>query len=145
MRTQLPVSSWRSVGHSVNAFFIEGLVDELARAAKHDPLEVRRKMLPASSRARRVLDAVADIAKWGSRSPGIGRGMARHQSFESDGAQVVDVEIVNGRIKVRRVWAAVDCGIVVNPDIVRAQVECQTGSFSCSAISRASRRRTPIG
>jgi CO/xanthine dehydrogenase Mo-binding subunit len=63
------------------------------------------------------------MSKWGEQKPGIGRGIARHFSFDTEVAEVADVEIVNGRIKVRRVWAAVDCGIAVNPDIVRAQVE----------------------
>jgi CO/xanthine dehydrogenase Mo-binding subunit len=70
-----------------------------------------------------VLDAVAKLARWGEKRPGIGRGIARHFSFDTEVAEVADVEIVGGRIKVRRVWAAVDCGLAVNPDIVRAQVE----------------------
>jgi isoquinoline 1-oxidoreductase beta subunit len=123
VQTKLPVSSWRSVGNSVTGFVAEAFLDELARAAKQDPYAFRRKMLPANSRQLPVLDAVARISRWGERKPGIGRGIARHFSFESEVAEVADVEIVDGRIKVRRVWAAVDCGIAVNPDIVRAQVE----------------------
>jgi isoquinoline 1-oxidoreductase beta subunit len=123
INTNLPVASWRSVGHSFNGFVMESTIDELAHAAKIDPLEFRRRTLPSSSRAHRVLDAVAALAKWGARTPGIGRGIARHESFETEVAEIADVEIVNGRIKVRRVFVAVDCGTVVNPDIVRAQVE----------------------
>ncbi len=124
IQTKLPVASWRSVGHSFNGFVMESFVDELARASKVDPVELRRRMLPPDSRARRVLDAVAALAKWGTPAgPGIGRGLARHESFETEVAEIAEVELVDGRIKVRRVYAAVDCGIVINPDIVRAQVE----------------------
>jgi CO/xanthine dehydrogenase Mo-binding subunit len=124
LRTKLPVASWRSVGHSYTGFVMESFIDELAVAAKKDPVEFRRGILPPDSRSRRVLDAVADLAKWGSPlPPGMGRGIARHESFESEVAEVAEIEIVNGRIKVRRVYAVVDCGIAVNPDIVKAQVE----------------------
>jgi CO/xanthine dehydrogenase Mo-binding subunit len=122
--TKLPVASWRSVGHSFNGFVMESFVDELAHAAGVDPLAFRQSMLPADSRARRVLDAVATLAEWGTPlTRGLGRGLARHCCYGTDVAEVVDVEIVEGKIYVRRVFAAVDCGLVVNPDIVRAQVE----------------------
>jgi len=123
IKANLPVTSWRSVGNSVTGFVVEGFIDELARAGKQDPYLFRRRMLPAASRQVPVLDAVARLARWGEKKPGIGRGIARHFSFESEVAEVVDVEIVDGRIRVRRVWAVVDCGTAVNPDIVRAQVE----------------------
>jgi len=122
--TKLPVASWRSVGHSFNGFVMESFVDELAHAAKVEPLEFRRRTLPPQARARRVLDAVAALSKWGSPlAVGIGRGVARHECFETEVAEVAEVEIVKGRIKVRRVFVAVDCGTAVNPDIVRGQVE----------------------
>ena len=123
IQSKLPITSWRSVGNSVTGFLVEGFVDELARAAKQDPYAFRRKMLKADSRQLPVLDAVAKLSKWGEKKPGFGRGIARHFSFDSEVAEVAEVEIVEGRIKVRRVWAAVDCGIAVNPDIVKAQVE----------------------
>ena len=123
VHAKLPIASWRSVGNSVTGFLMEGFVDELAHAAKKDPYAFRRAMLKADSRQLPVLDGVAKLAKWGEKKPGFGRGIARHFSFESEVAEVVDVEIVDGRIKVRRVWAVVDCGIAVNPDIVKAQVE----------------------
>lgn len=120
----LPVSFWRSVGHSFTGFAMESFVDELAHAAKQDPLELRRSLLPADSRARRVLDAVAELSGWGTALPaGRARGLARHTSFATEVAEVAEVELVDGRIKVRRVFCAVDCGVAVNPDIVRAQVE----------------------
>ncbi len=120
----LPVSFWRSVGHSFTGFAMESFIDELAHAAGKDPLEFRRGLLPADSRARRVLDAVAKLAQWGSPLPaGRFRGLARHTSFETEVAEVAEVELVEGRIKVRRVFCAVDCGVAVNPDIVRTQLE----------------------
>src|SRR5262249_47751584 len=122
--SKLPVCAWRSVGHSCNGFFIESLIDELAHAAKQDPFEFRKKMLPAG-RSRGVLEAVAALSKWGVEplKAGVGRGIARHESFETEVAEVAEVEVVNGRIRVRRVFCAVDCGIAVNPDVVRAQME----------------------
>ena len=124
VNTRLPVASWRSVGHSFTGFAVEGFLDELARAAHVDPVQLRRRILLPNSRARRVLDAVVAMSGWTEpRRAGIGRGLARHQSFETEVAEVAEVELVRGRLKVRRVFAAVDCGLVVNPDIVRAQVE----------------------
>jgi isoquinoline 1-oxidoreductase subunit beta len=124
VNTELPVASWRSVGHSFNGFVMESFIDELAHAAKVDPVEFRLRALPRDSRSRRVLEAVAKLSSWSSpRAPGIGRGVARHESFESDVAEVAEVEMVGGRIKVRRVFVVVDCGIAVNPDVVRGQLE----------------------
>jgi isoquinoline 1-oxidoreductase beta subunit len=71
-----------------------------------------------------VLDAVARLSRWGSRpAPGFGRGIARHTAFGSEVAEVVEAGVVDGRIRVTRVWCALDCGLVVNPDIARAQME----------------------
>jgi isoquinoline 1-oxidoreductase/isoquinoline 1-oxidoreductase beta subunit len=124
VQTKMPVAAWRSVGNSVTGFAMESLIDELAHAAKRDPLELRKQLLAPDSRQTRVLDALAALSKWGTPPPkGIGRGLARHFSFESEVAEVAEVEIVDGRIKVRRVYCVVDCGLAVNPDIVRAQME----------------------
>lgn len=124
VETAIPVAFWRSVGHSFNGFVAESFVDELAHAAKQDPFAFRRELLPIGSRARRVLEMVATRSHWGQPLPaGVGRGIARHTSFESEVAEVAEVEIVDGRIRVRKVYCAVDCGIAVNPDIVRAQIE----------------------
>jgi len=124
VHTKLPVAAWRSVGNSVTGFAMESFVDELAHAAKRDPLELRKQLLAPDSRQTRVLDALATLSKWGTPPPkGVGRGLARHFSFESEVAEVAEVEIVDDRIKVRRVYCVVDCGIAVNPDIVRAQLE----------------------
>jgi isoquinoline 1-oxidoreductase beta subunit len=122
--TGLPVASWRSVANVGNAFTIESAMDELAHAAGADPYQFRRDHLPDGKREQRVLDAVAKQAGWGSAPPpGHAWGIARHTSFLTEAAEIAEVTIVDGRIRVTRVWCAVDCGIVVNPDIVRAQVE----------------------
>jgi CO/xanthine dehydrogenase Mo-binding subunit len=124
VRTKLPVAFWRSVGHSFNGFVMESFVDELAHEARVDPASLRRRLLPEASRARRVLDAVVTMSGWGTPTPkGVARGLARHESFETEVAEVAEVEIQDGLIRVKRVFVAVDCGTVINPDIVRAQVE----------------------
>jgi isoquinoline 1-oxidoreductase/isoquinoline 1-oxidoreductase beta subunit len=124
VHTKLPAYSWRSVANSVTGFVMESFIDELAHSAKQDPLALRRQLLPAHSRHSRVLDALERLSKWGTRaSPGVGRGLARHFSFDTEVGEVADVEIVDGRIKVRRVYCVVDCGLAVNPDIVRSQME----------------------
>lgn len=118
------VASWRSVGHSTNAFAIESAIDELAHLAKADPYQFRRAHLRAGSREERVLDAVAALSKWGSPVPaGHGRGIARHTAFGTEAAEVVEVTLLNGRIRVTRVWCVVDCGLAINPDLVKAQLE----------------------
>jgi isoquinoline 1-oxidoreductase subunit beta len=124
VQTKLPVSFWRSVGNSVTGFVMEGLVDELAVAAKQDPFALRRALLPPGSKHTRVLDAVEQLSGWSKPAPaGIGRGLARHFAFDTEVAQVAEVELVDNRIKVRRVYCVVDCGTVINPDIVKAQME----------------------
>ena len=124
VQTRLPVASWRSVGNSVTGFAAESFIDEMAHAAKVGPYMFRRQMLEDGSRQARVLDALVKLAKWDNAPvPGLGRGLARHFSFETEVGEVADVEIVDGRIKVRRVYCVVDCGIAVNPDVVRAQME----------------------
>jgi isoquinoline 1-oxidoreductase/isoquinoline 1-oxidoreductase beta subunit len=124
VQTKMPVAAWRSVGNSVTGFAMEGFIDELAHAAKQDPLALRKQLLAPDSRQTRVLDALAALSKWGTPPPkGIGRGLARHFSFETEVGEVAEVELVDGRIKVRRVYCVVDCGIAVNPDVVRAQME----------------------
>jgi isoquinoline 1-oxidoreductase beta subunit len=120
----VPVGFWRSVGNTHTAFVVESFIDELATAAKQDPVEFRRKLLLPGSRHRRVLDAVAEQAGWGTPlPPGMARGIAVHESFGSWCAQVAEVSLEAGAVRVHRVVAAFDCGTVVNPDIVVAQVE----------------------
>jgi isoquinoline 1-oxidoreductase beta subunit len=121
----VPVGFWRSVGHSHAAFFDESFVDELAVALKKDPFEFRRELLAGKPRYLRVLETVAREAGWGQPLPGgSGRGMALRASFGSIVAQVAEVAVPDGKtLVVKRVTCAIDCGPVVNPAIVRAQME----------------------
>jgi len=119
----IPVGFWRSVGHSQNAFVVESFLDELARKAGADPVEYRRRLLKADARERGVLDRAAEMADWGGEVPeGRARGVAVAKSFGSYCAQVAEVSIENGMPRVHRVWAAIDCGIAVNPAGVERQV-----------------------
>ncbi len=123
--TPVPLGFWRSVGHSFSAFFVESFVDELAHAAGADPGAFRLAMLHDKPRHAAVLNAVlAAAGPLGSAGSGIGRGVALHESFGSIVAQVAEVECADGEPpRVRRVYAAIDCGRVVNPDGLRAQME----------------------
>jgi isoquinoline 1-oxidoreductase beta subunit len=123
--TPVPVGFWRSVGSSHNAFTVESFVDELAHAANKDPLEFRLGLLKKHPRAKRVLEVAAEKAGWGRPlSHGQARGIAYHLSFESYVAEVAEVSVdkKTGAITVHKVTCAVDCGAVVNPAIIRAQM-----------------------
>ena len=117
----VPIGYWRSVGHSHNAFFKESFIDELAHAAGQDGVAFRRAMLVKHPRHLAVLDAA--VAKAGSAPPGHAHGVALHQSFGSIVAQVAQVSVENGEIRVQRVVCAIDCGIAVNPNIIAQQME----------------------
>jgi isoquinoline 1-oxidoreductase beta subunit len=120
----IPVGFWRSVGHSQNAFIVEGFVDELASAAGKDPVAFRRALLKDHPRHVAVLDAVAERAGWSKPLPrGRARGVAVHDSFGSIVAEVAEVSVERGELRVHKVTCAVDCGQVVNPDTVAAQME----------------------
>ena len=120
----VPVGFWRSVGHSHNAFFSECFVDEMANAASADPVAFRRALLSRHPRHRAVLDLLAEKADWAQPvAEGIGRGVALHRSFASIVGQIVELELVAGQPKINRVVCVVDCGQVVNPDTVVAQME----------------------
>ncbi len=120
----IPVQWWRSVGNTHTAFAVEMFVDELAHAAGKDPVEFRRGLLGKEPRWLGVLNLAAEKAGWGSKLPaGRARGVAVHKSFGTYVAEVVEVSLEGGKPKVHRVVCAVDCGIVVNPDVVRAQME----------------------
>ena len=116
---------WRSVGHSQNIFFSESLIDEMAQAAGRDPLQYRLALLGKHPRYQGVLELVADRAGWGTPLPaGLHRGVAVAKSFGSYVAEVAEVAVGDdGRVKVHRVVAAVDCGMTVNPEIIRRQIE----------------------
>ncbi len=116
---------WRSAGHSQNVFFMEGFIDELAAAAKRDPFQFRRDLLSGEPRYRGVLELAAERANWGKPLPaGVARGIAVAQCFGTYVAEVAEVSVsLDGTPKVHRVVAAVDCGMVVNPEIIRRQIE----------------------
>ncbi|HWP34098.1 MAG TPA: xanthine dehydrogenase family protein molybdopterin-binding subunit [Thermodesulfobacteriota bacterium] len=121
----VPVGFWRSVGASQNAFITESFVDELAHAAGQDPFEYRRALLGKSPRHKGVLELAADRAGWGSRLPaGRYRGIAVAFSYGSWAAEVAEVSVArDGSVRVHRVVCAIDCGLAVNPDQIRAQME----------------------
>ena len=123
-RLGIPVLWWRSVGHTHTAFVMESLIDELAQAAGKDPLEYRRVLLKEHPRHLAALNLAAEKAKWGTPvTKGRGRGIAVHESFGSYVAQVAEVSVEKGKIRVHRVVCAIDCGVAVNPETVRAQME----------------------
>jgi isoquinoline 1-oxidoreductase beta subunit len=116
---------WRGVGVTHNAFVVEGFIDELAARAKQDPIVYRRGLLEKSPRARAVLDLVADKAAWTTPlPPGVGRGVSLISGFGSYIAQVAEISIgKDGMVRVQRVVCAVDCGQMINPDTIKAQME----------------------
>jgi isoquinoline 1-oxidoreductase subunit beta len=127
----VPVQWWRSVGHSHTGFSVEAFFDEVAHAGGKDPYHLRRTLLAKEPRMLAVLDLAAEKAGWsksgGTSKPlpkGVGRGIATHFSFDSYVAQVVEASVDDdGNVRVHRVVCAVDCGRVVNPDTVKAQME----------------------
>lgn len=120
----IPTGYWRSVGLSQNTFFAESFVDELAAAGGKDPVALRRRLYAKSPRLLRVLDEAAERAGWGTPLPGGRfRGIAAAAGFGSFNAQVAEIAIERGRVRVHRVVCVVDCGRVVNPSGVRQQLE----------------------
>jgi isoquinoline 1-oxidoreductase beta subunit len=122
----IPVTAWRSVQNGPNAFVVECFIDELAQAAKKDPLDFRLQLLKENPRAQKVLQVAAEKAGWGKALPkGQGRGIAQHHCFGTHIAQVAEVAVneKTGVLKVKRVVAAVDCGMAVNPNTTTAQIE----------------------
>jgi isoquinoline 1-oxidoreductase subunit beta len=121
----IPTAFWRSVGPSHNVFVAESFIDELAAAAKQDPVAYRLALLDKAPRAKAVLELAAEKAGWGQPLPErVGRGVSVQFVFATYMAQVAEVEVSkDGAVRVRRVVCAVDCGTVVNPDTVRAQIE----------------------
>jgi isoquinoline 1-oxidoreductase subunit beta len=127
----VPVQWWRSVGHSHTGFSVEAFFDEVAHAGGKDPYHLRRALLAKEPRMLAVLDLAAEKAGWGNAGSaskplpkGVGRGIATHFSFDSYVAQVVEASVDgDGNVRVHRVVCAIDCGRVVNPDTVKAQME----------------------
>jgi isoquinoline 1-oxidoreductase beta subunit len=150
----VPIMVWRSVGNSHTEFARESALDELANAARRDPVDLRRELLGNSPRTLRALDLAAERAGW--RSPlreGRALGIAC-TNYLSHSAQVVEVSIDDRkRVHIERVVFALDCGIILNPDLVRAQVESGVlwglapppGATWCSATAATSLPRTSTG
>ncbi len=133
----VPVQWWRSVGSTHTAFAVETFIDELATTGGKDPFEFRRDLLREHPRHRGVLELVARKAGWGQSLPNNrGRGIAVHESFNSYVAQVAEVTVAgDGSYSVDRVVIAVDCGIAVNPNVIRAQMEGGMGFGLSAALS----------
>lgn len=122
--THVPISWWRAVYNSQNPFAVESFIDELAYAAGKDPYEFRKQMLSQDSRLLNVMNIAVEKSGWKNRTPkGKGRGLAISYGYESYCAQVAEVSVVNNKLKVEKFTAVIDCGVVVNPDIVEAQME----------------------
>ena len=122
----VPVGYWRSVGPSQNTFVLESFIDEMAHAAKRDPFDFRREMLGGNPRLRHVLEVAAEQSGWGKPLPtGRARGIAVVEDKGGLVAQVAEVSVQNGRVRVHRVTCAADCGQIIHPGIVEAQL---TGS-----------------
>ena len=121
----VPVLWWRSVGHTHTGYAVEAFVDELLEVAGKDPIEGRLAMMSKKPRHAGVLKAVAELADWKNAKlePGRARGVAVVESFNTMVAQIAEVSIGEDGPKVHKVWCAVDCGVAVNPDIIRAQME----------------------
>jgi isoquinoline 1-oxidoreductase beta subunit len=131
----VPVLWWRSVGSTHTAFVVESFIDELATRAGEDPLAYRRKLLRDHPRHLAVLNLAAEKSGWGeSMGRGRGRGIAVHESFNSYVAQVAEVSVHRGVIRVDRVVIAVDCGIAINPDVIEAQMEGGMGFGLAAAL-----------
>jgi len=120
----IPTTYWRSVGFSQNTFFSESFLDELAAAAGKDPFEFRRHLLAKSPRLLGVLELAAEKAAWGKPLPaGHGRGIAVVNNIGSYNAQVAEVSIEQGKLRVHRVVCAVDCGHAINPAGIEQQIQ----------------------
>ncbi len=125
MPAGVPVLWWRAVGSTHTGFSVEAFLDELLVEAKRDPVEGRLKLLADSPREAGVLKAVAEAADWGRDAPdGRAFGVAVHKSFGTYVAQIAEIGLdADGNPKVHKVWCAVDCGLVLNPEVVKAQME----------------------
>jgi isoquinoline 1-oxidoreductase beta subunit len=139
----VPLGFWRSVGSSQNAFVTESFIDEVAHAAGRDPYEFRRALLGKAKRHRTVLETAAQKANWGAPLPaGRARGIAVAFSYGSYAAHVAEVSVApDGTVRVHKLVCAIDCGIAVNPDQIRAQIEggavyAMTGMYDQITLDR---------
>jgi isoquinoline 1-oxidoreductase subunit beta len=134
----VPVQWWRSVGSTHTAFATECFLDEIARATKKDPLELRRALLAKHPRHKAALELAAAKAGWGKPlGQGRARGLAVHESFNSFVAQVVEISRRQSSFRIERVVCAVDCGVAVNPNIIAMQMESGIGYGLSAALSGA--------
>jgi isoquinoline 1-oxidoreductase subunit beta len=134
----VPVTWWRSVGSSHNAYSTETFMDELAAAARKDPVEFRLSLLAQKPLAANVLSLAAEKAGWGKNTPaGLFRGVAVHEWVNTFVAQIAEVSLDRGAPRVERVVCAVDCGMAINPDIVKAQMEGGIGFGLGAALRNA--------
>ncbi|MDB5453498.1 MAG: aldehyde oxidase [Caulobacteraceae bacterium] len=124
-KTGVPTTSWRSVGSTHTAYAVECFIDQLLEATKQDPVAGRLALMGEDKRYAGVLKAAAEMADWGAKpAAGRARGVAVAKAFGTYVAQIAEVSLQeNGEPRVHKVWCAVDCGVVVNPDVVRAQME----------------------
>jgi isoquinoline 1-oxidoreductase beta subunit len=134
----VPVLWWRSVGSTHTAYAVETMIDEIATATKRDPVELRLALLKDKPRHAGVLKLAAEMSGWNKKLPkGTARGVAVAESFNTYVAQVVEVQLVDGKPRVKRVVVAVDCGTAVNPDVIRAQMEGGVGFALTAALHSA--------
>ncbi len=137
IETTVPLGFWRSVGHSNTGFFIEGFVDELAAAAKADPMDYRRDLLAHNPRLLALADMLKEKSDWATKLEGTGRGrgVSIHTSFRTHVGEVAEVTVgADGKVKVDRVVCVVDCGQAINPDSIAAQMEGAV-VFALSALA----------
>jgi isoquinoline 1-oxidoreductase beta subunit len=134
----VPIQWWRSVGSTHTAYSTECFIDEIARATKQDPVELRRTLLAKHPRHLAALNLAADKAGWGTPLPaGRARGVAVHESFGTVVAEIVEVSRKDKGYKVERVVCAVDCGRAINPNIVAMQMESAIGYGLAAAFTGA--------
>ena len=120
----MTVGTWRSVGHSQNAFFTECFMDECAYALGKDPYDIRKEMLTTTPRHLGVLNKLAEISNWNiDPDPGVYRGLALHESFGSIVGEVVEIRLDGKKLNIQKVYCVIDCGRVVNPAIVESQMQ----------------------
>lgn len=120
----IPIGFWRAVSASQNVFFSESLMDELAHAAKRDPFEYRRELLAGRTRTLNVLELAARESGWSNRLPkGHGRGIAVSSGFGGVCVEVIEVSVKGNRCAIERVTAAYDCGPMIDPGVVEAQIQ----------------------
>jgi isoquinoline 1-oxidoreductase beta subunit len=117
------VGTWRSVGHSHNAFFTESFMDECAATLKRDPYELRKELLKNSPRYLAVLNKVAEMSKWSEKTEGKFKGIAIHEAFGSIVGEVAEISLTDKKIKVEKVYCVIDCGKTVNPGIIESQMQ----------------------